>query len=70
MGEVNGGIMIGGIAIAPGDLILGDDDGLVALPPRLLPKLIDAAEAKLRLEAEWTARLTAGESIRDIFKLG
>ena len=32
--------------------------------------LIDAAEAKLRLEAEWTARLTAGESIRDIFKLG
>ncbi len=70
IGEVNGGIMIGGIAIAPGDLIIGDDDGLVALPPALLPRLIDAAEAKLRLEAEWTARLTAGESIRDIFKLG
>ena len=31
--------------------------------------LIDAAEAKLRLEAEWTARLTAGEPIRKIFKL-
>ena len=69
-GEVNGGIMIGGIAIAPGDLIIGDDDGLVALPPALLPKLIDAAEAKLRLEAEWTARLTAGEPIREIFRLG
>ena len=70
IGEVNGGVMIGGIAVAPGDLIIGDDDGLVALPPALLPKLIDAAEAKLRLEAEWTARLMAGESIRDIFRLG
>ncbi|WP_374636351.1 RraA family protein [Paracoccus sp. (in: a-proteobacteria)] len=68
-GEVNGGIMIGGIAVAPGDLIIGDDDGLVALPPALLPKLIDAAEAKLRLEAEWSARLTAGEPVRDIFRL-
>ena len=70
IGEVNGGVMIGGMAVAPGDLIIGDDDGLVALPPALLPRLINAAEAKLRLEAEWTARLTAGESIRDIFKLG
>ena len=68
-GEVNGGVMIGGIAVAPGDLIIGDDDGLVALPPALLPRLIDAAEAKLRLEAEWTARLTAGEPVRDIFRL-
>jgi 4-hydroxy-4-methyl-2-oxoglutarate aldolase len=69
-GEVNGGVLLGGIAVAPGDLIIGDDDGLVALPPKLLPKLIDAAEAKLRLEAEWTARLTAGEPIGDIFRLG
>lgn len=69
IGEVNGGIMIGGIAVAPGDLIIGDDDGLVALPPALLPQLIDAAEAKLRLEAEWTARLAAGEPVRDIFRL-
>lgn len=68
-GEVNGGIMVGGIAVAPGDLIIGDDDGLVALPPALLPRLIDAAEAKLRLEADWTARLTAGEPVRDIFRL-
>lgn len=41
----------------------------MALPPPLLERLIDAAEAKLRLEAEWTARLTAGEPIRKIFKL-
>lgn len=69
-GEVNGPVTIGGCKVAPGDLIIGDDDGLVALPPSLLPALIEQAEAKLRLEAEWTARLTAGEAIADIFKLG
>ena len=68
-GEVNGAVKLGGITVAPGDLLMGDDDGLVALPPPLLARLIDAAEAKLRLEAEWTARLTAGEPIRKIFKL-
>jgi regulator of RNase E activity RraA len=68
-GEVNGAVKLGGITVAPGDLLMGDDDGLVALPPPLLERLIDAAEAKLRLEAEWTARLTAGEPIRKIFKL-
>ncbi len=69
-GEVNGPVTIGGCKVAPGDLIIGDDDGLVALPPSLLSGLIEQAEAKLRLEAEWTARLTAGEAIADIFKLG
>ena len=69
-GAVNGPVTIGGCKVAPGDLIIGDDDGLVALPPSLLSGLIEQAEAKLRLEAEWTARLTAGEAIADIFKLG
>ena len=40
------------------------------MPPALLPALIEQAEAKLRLEAEWTARLSAGEAVADIFKLG
>ena len=69
-GTVNGPVTIGGCKVAPGDLIIGDDDGLVALPPALLPALIEQAEAKLRLEAEWTARLSAGEAVADIFKLG
>ncbi|KGJ03090.1 Regulator of RNase E activity RraA [Paracoccus halophilus] len=69
-GEVNAPVTLGGCEVAPGDLIIGDDDGLAALPPALLPQLIEAAEAKLTLEAEWTARLVAGDPVADIFGLG
>ena len=68
-GTVNGAVFIGGCTIEPGDLLLGDGDGLVALTPADLPRLIDKAEAKVALEAEWTARLAAGEDPRSIFGL-
>lgn len=66
-GEVNGDVTIGGCTVSPGDLILGDDDGLAAVPPALLASLIRPAEAKLTLEAQWTARLEAGEAVATIF---
>ena len=68
-GAVNVAVSVGGCAVRPGDLILGDDDGLVALPIHRLAELIDAAEAKLRLEAEWTRRLAAGDPVSSIFSL-
>jgi 4-hydroxy-4-methyl-2-oxoglutarate aldolase len=68
-GEVNGPVTVGGCTVGPGDLVIGDGDGLVALPPEALAGLIEAAEAKLRLEAEWTARLVAGDPIAAIFGL-
>lgn len=68
-GEVNGTVEVGGCPVDPGDLIIGDGDGLAALAPAHLESLIDAAEAKLTLEAEWTERLTAGDKVRDIFGL-
>lgn len=68
-GAVNVPVSVGGCAVQPGDLILGDDDGLVALPVHRLAELIDAAEAKLRLEAEWSRRLAAGDPVSSIFGL-
>ncbi len=68
-GAVNGAVAIGGCPVAPGDLVIGDGDGLVALSPADLARLIDKAEAKLVLEAEWTARLAADEDPRAIFGL-
>lgn len=68
-GEVNGKVVIGGCTVTPGDLLLGDGDGLVALTPALLPGLIEKAEAKIALEADWSARLSAGEDPRVIFGL-
>ena len=68
-GEVNLTVTIGGCTVSPGDLILGDDDGLAAIPAAQLAGLIDAAEARLRLEADWTRRLAAGDPVSSIFGL-
>jgi 4-hydroxy-4-methyl-2-oxoglutarate aldolase len=68
-GSVNHLVTIGGTAVKPGDLILGDDDGLVVLSVDRLATLIDAAEAKIRLEMEWTRKLASGIPVESIFGL-
>jgi regulator of RNase E activity RraA len=59
--------MIGGLRVSPGDLIIGDDDGLCAISPDLIRALIDRAEAKLRLEDEWIAGFKAGKTAAEVF---
>jgi regulator of RNase E activity RraA len=68
-GVVDGPATIGGCRVLPGDLILGDEDGLVALTPELLVSLIEPCEAKLAKEDVWRARLAAGDSVEAIFGL-
>ena len=68
-GAVNAPVVIGGARVAPGDLILGDDDGLVALCARDQREHIGAAQAKIAKEAEWIAALESGRSMADVFNL-
>jgi regulator of RNase E activity RraA len=68
-GQVNGGVVAGDVAVNPGDLILGDDDGLAVLSPGKLFELIEPAEAKVRLEGEWSRQLAEGVVIDRIFGL-
>ena len=59
-GAVNGPVTFGGIVIEAGDLILGDDDGLVCLPPATWEAGLPPARAKLALEDRWTEALRTG----------
>jgi len=68
-GAVNVPVVIGGVRVAPGDLILGDDDGLIALTAKDQRERIGAARAKVAKEAEWIAALAAGRSVADVFGL-
>lgn len=69
-GEVNTLVSFGGLQINPGDLIVGDDDGLAALTPALAQSLIGDAEAKMALEVEWQKKLASGKNIAETFGLG
>lgn len=68
-GSVNVPVQFGGQIIEPGNLILGDDDGLARLTPDMVTRFIKDAEAKLQLEAEWVERLRNGESTEKVFGL-
>lgn len=51
IGEINVPISCGGIEIRPGDIIFGDDDGLIAVDEKELLNMIEKAEAIQRNEA-------------------
>lgn len=68
-GAINLPVSIGGVQVAPGDLVIGDDDGLVALSPRQIRTLIAEAEAKLTREEDWISGLATGRSAADVFGL-
>ncbi|QOK93552.1 RraA family protein (plasmid) [Ralstonia pseudosolanacearum] len=51
-GEINVPVSVGGMIVHPGDIVVGDQDGLLAIPPADVPLLIDKARAVLAVEAE------------------
>ena len=63
-GEINVAIAIDGMVIEPGDLILGDDDGLVCVPFAEVGAVLAATEAKQAAEHKQMAQIAAGTSDR------
>jgi RraA family protein len=51
-GEINVPVSVGGWTVSPGDVVIGDDDGVVTFPPDLAPALIQALRAQEAHEAE------------------
>ena len=49
-GEINATVSVAGMVVAPGDLILGDADGVVCVPKDDAAQIINAALAKARAE--------------------
>lgn len=68
-GAVNAPVVIGGQVVNPGDLVLGDDDGLVVLAPEAVSARIGDARARLVLEDGWIRSLAEGRSAAEAFGL-
>jgi RraA family protein len=63
-GEINVPIAIDGMVIAPGDLIVGDGDGIVCVPYEVTAEVLKATEAKHQAEIKQLAAIKAGKSDR------
>ena len=59
-GEINVPIAINGMVIEPGDLIIGDDDGLLCVPFDQTDAVFKAATAKFEAEQKQMANIQAG----------
>jgi len=63
-------IAIGNVVINPGDLIVGDRDGVVAIPRDRVGEVIEKGKAREADEAAKIERIRAGERTIDIYGFG
>ena len=59
-GEINVPVAIDGMVIAPGDLVLGDDDGILCVPFDQVEAVFKGASAKFDAEQKQIANIQAG----------
>jgi 4-hydroxy-4-methyl-2-oxoglutarate aldolase len=62
-------VCCGGVAVAPGDVVIGDRDGIVVVSEAELPELLARAEEVQRAEAEVMERLRRGEGLLGLLNL-
>jgi regulator of RNase E activity RraA/2-keto-4-pentenoate hydratase/2-oxohepta-3-ene-1,7-dioic acid hydratase in catechol pathway len=58
-----------GVTIQPGDILVGDADGVVVLPPPIAAEVLAAAREQERQEQFIAAQVAAGEPIAGLFPL-
>jgi regulator of RNase E activity RraA len=59
-GEINVPISVGGMVVNPGDIVVGDQDGLLAIPQTGVEALIEKARAHLEAEAKTIQAMKEG----------
>lgn len=59
-GEINMPISCGGVPVLPGDYIVGDDNGVVVIPPYLVEKIVAGTEKKLVYEKKRAEEIQSG----------
>lgn len=68
-GAVNVPVTVAGVTVNPGDLIVGDADGVMAIPPQHVETAVVNAEARMAKEAAIKRRIDGGETLYDITNL-
>lgn len=67
-GKINHPIIIGGILVKPGDIVFGDNDGVVVIPQEIAEEVLVAAEKRMKNEDSIAKRILDGEGI--VFTFG
>lgn len=66
LGWINYPISVGGVTVNPGDIILGDADGVTVVPAELAEETLEQCRAREEYEATVFERIENGEHLYDI----
>lgn len=66
-GEINVPVCCGGQVVKPGDIIVGDADGIVVIDPRDAQQVLEKARIKLKKEQETFKAIEAGTVDRSMY---
>jgi regulator of RNase E activity RraA len=65
--EIDVPIRCAGVAVSPGDLVVGDADGVIVIPRAIEAAALEKAFAKVRGENETREALERGDKLADVF---
>jgi regulator of RNase E activity RraA len=63
--QYDGPVHVGGVRVEPGDLMVGDRDGVLAVPAEHAPQVLEVARAIAEAEDRIRERVRTGERLRD-----
>ena len=58
----------GGLAVRPGDWVVGDDDGVTVVPAHRLDETLSAAEALREVEAKIATQVARGRDLGELLR--
>lgn len=64
-GTIDDAVAIGGVVVHPGDIVVGDDDGVAVVPLRDAANVQLAAEALMAKEAQWLELVEKGGTMAE-----
>jgi len=68
-GIIDGAIACAGCPVSPGDIVLGDDDGIAVVPLSRWRTVYAACVAKLKAEEEWLRQIASGKPMAEVLGL-
>lgn len=68
-GNVNYPISCGGVVVQAGDIVVGDDDGVVVVPQDLAKRVVQLCEQRASMEQDWFQQVKQGKSTLDVVGL-
>lgn len=69
LGAINTPVVVGGEVVSPGDLVIGDDDGVVIVPKALIGETAQACAEREQKEIRFRAALLEGNTTWEMLNL-